>query len=76
MMEGEEVLEEDMGQGIEGLDMIILVDMSVRWELDPVILMKGLMVDIWADQVAIKIGIQVAVVLLMLSMQGEPKGKE
>lgn len=81
MTEGEGVLEEGMGQGTEGLDMTILVDMSVMSVVDKVFLMKDPMVVIWAAHlVAIKvvrlIGVLVVLVLLMLLVLGEPKRKE
>lgn len=77
MTGGEGALEEDMGQGTEGLDTTILEDMSVKWVVDLVILMKDPMVDIWAAHlVAIKIGILVVLVLLMLLVWEDPKGKE
>ena len=37
-----------------GLDMITVVDMTVRWELGRVMVKKGLMADTWAVEVDIK----------------------
>lgn len=70
MMLGEEVLEVDLEVVIEGLDMIMVVDTSVRWEGGQGMVKKGLMADTWVVEVDIKVVLQIGnrgvVVMVML----------
>ena len=80
MMAGEGALEAGSGPvETEGLGMIIMVDMNVRWGVGPSLPMKGLMVGTLDALVAIKvdhlIGILVVVVIMMLPAQGLRKEK-
>lgn len=76
MMGGAGVPGEGLDLEIEGLGMIMLVDMSVRWGPDLDMLMKGLMVVMLVAHIKLAhlIGIQFAV-MVMFPTWGIPKEK-
>jgi len=51
-----------------GLDMIMVVDMTVRWEVGQVMVKKGLMADTWVVEADIKVVLQVHTQLLPMAL--------
>lgn len=70
MMVGEAALEVDMSPVIEGLVMITLVVMNVKWVVGLVMLKMDLMVGLGLAIMEAQIGIQGVVVMVILQMWG------